>query len=128
MVDGKRNTLQRQLILSAVEELNIHASAEQVFEFVVRRHPAISKATVYRNLAQMAETGELLNIGNFFGATHYDHNLHEHYHFACEKCRKIFDVDGDFASIIGKVKTKEGFDIKNCWVSLSGLCGECKTG
>ena len=126
MAEGKRNTLQRQLILKAVEKLDIHASAEQVYEHVTKQHPAISKATVYRNLAQMSEFGELVNIGNFFGATHYDHNLHEHYHFACEQCKQIFDVDGDFASIIGKIKTKEGFNIKNCRVLLSGACDKCK--
>jgi len=72
--DNKRNTIQKQLVLDAVKELNIHATAEQVFEYVVKKHTSISKATVYRNLSQMAESGELLNIGSFYGSAHYDHN------------------------------------------------------
>ena len=126
-MDTKRNTVQRQLILNAVKELDIHASAEQVFEYVARKHPSISKATVYRNLRQMAESGELLNIGCFYGVAHYDHHCHEHYHFICENCRRVFDVDGKFSEMIDKIETADQFDIKYCHVSFSGLCRDCKT-
>jgi len=122
----KRNTIQRQLVFSAVKELNIHATAEQIYERVARNHPSISKATVYRNLGQMVESGELLNIGIFYGATHYDHNCHEHYHFICEDCRRIFDIEGDFSDILSKINGINGFDIKNYHLSLNGLCQDCK--
>ena len=122
----KRNTIQRQLVFSAVKELNIHATAEQIYERVARNHPSISKATIYRNLGQMVESGELLNIGIFYGATHYDHNCHEHYHFICEDCRRIFDIEGDFSDILSKMNGINGFDIKNYYLSLNGLCQDCK--
>jgi len=123
---GKKNTVQRSLILQAVKALNIHASAEQVFEYVVKSHPSISKATVYRNLSQMAASGELLNIGDFYGAAHYDHNCHEHYHFICENCKRIFDIEGDFSDIFGRVNGKDGLHIKNFNLSFNGLCRACK--
>jgi len=69
----KRNTVQRQLIFDAVKELNIHATAEQVIEYLAKKHPSIGRATVYRNLNTMSESGELLRIGSFYGSTHYDH-------------------------------------------------------
>jgi len=125
-MDTKRKTVQRQLILDAMKELDSHATAEQVFEYVVRKHPTISKATVYRNLSQMAESGELLNVGCFYGSTHYDHRCHEHYHFICEVCKKIFDVDGKCSDIIDKIEVIHEFDIKNCTVVFSGLCRDCK--
>jgi len=125
-MDNKRNTVQRQLILSAVKELNSHATAEQVYAHVVRRHPTISKATVYRNLSHMSECGDLLNIGSFYGSTRYDHHCHEHYHCVCEKCKRVVDVEGDFSDIIGKVGNADGFDITRCLLSFSGLCRDCK--
>ena len=125
-MDSKRNTVQRQLVLNAVKELNTHATAEQVYAYVVQKHPAISKATVYRNLSQMSESGELMNIGNFYGSTRYDHNCHEHYHFVCESCRRVFDVEGDFSDIIGRSGNTDGFDIARCHLSFSGLCWDCK--
>jgi len=125
-MDNKRNTVQRQLILDAVKELNIHATAEQVFEYIIRKHPSVSKATVYRNLSRMAELGDLLNIGIFYGSAHYDHNCHEHYHFICESCKRVFDVDGKFSEIINKIEKNDGFNITSCRISFSGLCSYCK--
>jgi len=122
----KRNTIQRQLILDAVRELNIHATAEQVYAHVVGKHPSISKATVYRNLGQMAESGELLHIGDFCGSAHYDHNCHKHYHFLCETCERVFDVNDCFPDICSHVKNLEGFEITGHRLSFFGLCRECK--
>ena len=126
MADNKRNTIQRQIVFNAVKELNIHATAEQVFEHIAKTHPSISKATVYRNLNRLAESGELLNIGVFYGAAHYDHNCHNHYHFVCESCKKVFDIEADFSDIIHKVGKTDGFDVSSCHVSFGGLCWECK--
>ena len=120
----KRNTIQRQLIHNAVRELDIHATAEQVYEYVVALHPSISKATVYRNLSQMADVGELLRIGSFYGQTHYDHNCHEHHHFVCEECRRVVDVEYDFSSALAEVGAIAGFDISS--ISLGGRCVECR--
>ena len=122
----KRNTVQRQLIFDAVKELNIHASAEQVVEYLAQRHPSIGRATVYRNLNYMSEIGELLRIGSFYGTTHYDHNCHEHYHFMCNNCRRIFDVEGNISDILERFNNTLGFDITEYNLSLSGLCWECK--
>jgi len=124
-MENKRNTIQRQLIYDAVKQLNIHATAEQVFEHVVKKYPTISKATVYRNLNQMAELGELLNAGNLLGSTRYDHNCHEHYHFACEMCKRIFDVEGDFSDVIENLRNKNGFDITSGGISFTGVCNNC---
>ena len=122
----KRNTIQRQLIRDAVEELNIHATAEQVVEYLAEKHPTIGRATVYRNLSYMSETGELLKVGSFYGTTHYDHNCHRHYHFICSKCKRVFDVEGDLSDIVDRLGDTQGFDITACNVSFSGLCWGCK--
>ena len=123
---NRRNTVQRQLIFDAVKELNIHATSEQVVTYLSEKHPAIGRATIYRNLSQMAESGELLRVGSFYGSTHYDHNCHEHYHFICGECRRVFDVEGSLGDVIERVKGAEGFDITQCQISFSGLCLECK--
>lgn len=127
-MDNKRNTIQRSLILDAVKELNTHATAEQVYECVVEKHPSISKTTVYRNLNQMSESGDLLNIGNFYGSTRYDHNCHEHCHFVCEDCKKVFDVEGDFSDIVSKAQSVSGFDVAGYRLHFYGLCQDCKSG
>lgn len=124
-MESKRNTIQRRLILDAVRELNIHATAEQVYDFVTEKHPTISKATVYRNLSQMATNGELLNIGIFNGSAHYDHNCYKHYHFICEKCGKVFDIDHLQPNLDERVLGLEGFAVRSHSLTFSGLCPDC---
>ena len=126
-MSSKRNTIQRQLVFNAVRDLNIHATAEQVYEYVVFNHPSISKATVYRNLNQMSDAGELLNIGSFHGAIHYDHNCHDHYHLICEECKRVFDIPACFPDIYGELTDIDGFEIRSHNLSFSGVCRECKS-
>jgi len=126
-VAGKRrNTIQRQLVFDAVRKLDKHATAEQVYEYVVAKHPSISKATVYRNLHQMTDAGELLNIGTFYGSIRYDHNCHDHYHFICEKCKRVFDIPACLPAINGRLAGLDQFEVKGHNLSFNGLCQECK--
>ena len=123
----KRKTVQQQLIFEAVKELNMHASAEQIMDYLAQKYPTIGRATVYRNLNYLSETGKLLRVGNFYGTTHYDHNCHKHYHFICDNCKQIFDVEGSIDDIVEKFNGTRGFDIAGYSLSFSGLCWECKS-
>ena len=58
-----RNTIQRSLVLEAVNRLKCHATADQIYEEIVKNHPTISRATVYRNLALLADRGEIRRLG-----------------------------------------------------------------
>ena len=127
-MDGKttsRDTAQRQLILGAVKELS-HPSAEEVFGYVSLQRPSIGKATVYRNLNRMAQSREILNVGSFSGCIHYDHNCHDHHHFVCESCGRIFDVKGDFSDLRHRIEENQGFDVTSCKMHFSGICRSCK--
>ena len=58
----QRNTLQRNLVLGMVRKLKGHATAEEVYEGVVANYPNISKTTVYRNLKELADAGEIRRL------------------------------------------------------------------
>ena len=122
----KRNTVQKQLIFNAVKELNSHATAEQVVAYLLEKHPAIGRATVYRNLNRMTESGELIKIASCYGSTHYDHNSYAHTHFICKDCKRIFDIDADYSHLLEMHNNKEGFDITGFHVTFSGICWKCK--
>ncbi|MFQ9678614.1 MAG: transcriptional repressor, partial [Eggerthella lenta] len=57
-----RNTIQRALVLEAVQSLHNHPTSADVYEVVRERHPNISRATVYRNLGVLANRGEVLRV------------------------------------------------------------------
>ncbi|MCL2193935.1 MAG: transcriptional repressor [Treponema sp.] len=109
-----------------MRELDLHATAEQVYEYIATDHPSISKATVYRNLSQMAESGDIVSIGSFYGATHYDHNCHNHYHFICDDCKRIFDLDGHFPDLCDRLSCLDGHEIRGHSLNFNGLCQDCR--
>ena len=122
----KRNTVQRQLIIDAVKKLDIHATAEQVYGYIVIKYPSIGRATVYRNLSQMSKSGALLKVRGCQGSAHYDHNCHEHHHFVCSNCRRVIDVEKDFSDVFDRARRTLDFDISGYSISFSGLCRKCK--
>ncbi|MCL2846620.1 MAG: transcriptional repressor [Firmicutes bacterium] len=121
----KRNTVQRQIILDAITQLGNHPTAEMVYSHVVKRHPSIGRATVYRNLSTAASDGEILSVGVLDGAMRFDHNNHAHSHFVCDGCARIIDVpvpclNEHFASLTD-------IDITRAELTLRGLCKNCRT-
>ena len=47
----RRNTIQKNLLCNAVDEMKRHVTANEVYEFIKQSHPTIRKGIVYRNLA-----------------------------------------------------------------------------
>jgi len=119
----KRNTVQRQIILDAINNLASHPTAEEVYLYVVRTHPSISKATVYRNLAIAAENGEISDVGVFYGAMRFDHRKDDHFHFVCDECKKLFDVPSfDLKAYLAPLNEVR---INKIELTLRGLCKDC---
>ncbi len=120
-----RNTIQKQLIFEAVCALHNHPSADEIYDKVLRSAPNISKATVYRNLSLMSESGEVLKISVPNASDRFDFNTKEHYHMLCVKCKRIFDVKTKPLDIMGKVD-KDELEIIGYELLFKGKCAECK--
>ena len=80
----KRNTIQRSLVLNAVNKLQCHATADEVYDEIAKEHPNISKATVYRNLKLLSDMGVIRRMEVPGGADRFDHRCQEHCHVRCE--------------------------------------------
>ncbi len=115
---------QRQIILDTLEEYAVHPSADQLYDKVHEKDKSISKGTLYRNLNQLADLGIIKKIDGLDNSAHFDHNIHEHYHFICNKCKKIFDIEKEDIQI-PEIKHNEGFIITNRDIILKGICSEC---
>lgn len=123
----ERNTIQRTLTLGAVKKLRNHPTAEEVYAEVAKEHPTISKGTVYRNLKELVENGDIYDIEVPGAASHFDHNCFEHYHARCIKCGKVVDVDLPYmADLIDKIVDKHGFEFTGYDLVFKGVCPECR--
>lgn len=118
---------QREIILDTLKENVVHPTAEYLYSVLKSRGDSnISLATLYRNLNQLAENGVIKKIDGLETSSHYDHNIHEHYHFICEKCKRVFDVSSDVAvDVVKKTEQETGFLVKNHDIILSGICKDC---
>ncbi|MGL5514516.1 MAG: Fur family transcriptional regulator [Sporomusa sp.] len=128
MIINKRSTVQRSLVLEAVKELQCHATADEIYNTIVKKHPNISRGTVYRNLSLLCDIGEIHKVEMPVGADCYDYLCHEHYHVRCVKCGRVFDVEMEFISDLEKnIKDARGFKFTGHDIVFKGICPKCNT-
>jgi len=76
-----------------VKGTHSHPTANWVYEQVKQEIPNISLGTIYRNLKSLKEEREIQEL-NFNGTmSRFDGITQNHYHFRCERCGRIFDLD-----------------------------------
>lgn len=118
---------QRETILNTLKENVVHPTAEYLYEVLKKENSNISLATLYRNLNQLAENGIIKKIDGLESSSHYDHNTHEHYHFICDNCKKVYDISADVApNLVKKAQEETGFTITNSDIVFHGICNNCK--
>lgn len=117
---------QREIILETLQANVVHPTAEYLYAVLKAKAPNISLATLYRNLNQLADNGVIKKIDGLEAPSHYDHNTHEHYHFICDECKKVFDVSSDVApNIVRKTEEETGFIVKRHDIIFNGICRDC---
>ena len=79
---------QREALLTLLRSTRSHPSADWLYENLRKEFPNISLGTVYRNLAQLAENGDILKISTSANKEHFDGFVHRHFHCVCNKCDK----------------------------------------
>ena len=122
-----RNTVQRAMTREAVRRLHAHPTAEEVYRQVAAEHPSISRATVYRNLNQLAAQGEILRVPVPTGADHFDFNIKPHYHVRCTKCGGVFDVFmPPVTDLIDRVEDSSGVELHRYEILFEGICSACR--
>ena len=127
MSKNKRMTKQRKAILNILKSTNIHPTADWIYEQVKEEIPNISLGTVYRNLNVLSEMGEIMVLD--YGSTYsrYDGTPENHYHFKCEKCGRVFDLDQDvFEDLNKKVEKKTPYKVNQHRLEFYGICDECQ--
>lgn len=124
----RRNTIQCALVLEAVNKLKCHATADQIYDEVIKEHPNISRGTVYRNLQRLCEMGEIQKREMPGGADRFDHICDNHYHARCIKCGRVFDVDMEYiADMERSIRDTHGFVFTGHDIVFKGICSECKS-
>lgn len=123
----KRNTIQRSLVLDAVHRLRSHPTADEIYAEISKICPSISRATVYRNLQQLCEQGEIRKREIPGSPDRFDHITTDHYHARCTVCGKVLDVDMEYLPALSDaVKDSHGFLLTGHSIVFDGICPDCR--
>jgi len=122
-----KGSKQKEVILRIMKSTSSHPTADWVYEQARKEIPNISLATVYRNLKLLKDSGELLELDLGPGQSHYNGNTNNHYHFRCEKCGQLFDIEQAVDTAMDEeVAQKTGHDVTHHVLEFRGICKHCR--
>lgn len=127
MEKAQRMTRQKRVILEVLRGTKSHPTADWIYEQAKKVIPDLSLGTVYRNLNLLKEMGEImeLNYGSTF--SRFDGNPHNHYHFQCRQCGRVFDLDLPIRNMLEKEAAEaSGHRVDNHRLEFYGLCRDCQ--
>lgn len=118
----RRHADYRQLIRDVLRDAAGPLTADDLRTALVET--GIGIATVYRHLKAGLHDGDFVSVELPDGPLRFESASRPHHHyFACTRCEKVFDVEGDLDGIERLVPT--GFELNDHEVILSGLCRDC---
>lgn len=114
---------QRLKVLEYLTENQTHPTVDEIYTGLHHDVPTLSKTTVYNTLNSLTEAGLVRVINIEDNESRYDINTHNHGHFKCELCKKIYD----FNIAIDSFHTHElnDFEINDKSVYFKGICPQC---
>ncbi|MDQ1327715.1 MAG: Fur family transcriptional regulator, peroxide stress response regulator [Candidatus Poribacteria bacterium] len=121
-----RRSKQRQRILELLESTGNHPTATWVYDQLRKEYPSLSMGNVYRNLNILVEQGLVKSLD--FGSTfdRFDANVTPHYHFICENCGSVIDLEIPIENELNeKVNKATDFSVRYHKMQFYGLCNKC---
>ena len=123
---GYRTTSPRQAVVHAIAGKGRHFTAEELREQL----PGVGRATVYRALKLLVESGVLCRVLLEDGNLHYqldqlNHRGH-HHHLLCVECGISQDLLGcDIESLLQQAALSHDFQLSGHRLEVYGRCQSC---
>lgn len=121
-----KHSKQREMIKDFLLSRKDHPTADVVYMNVRQQNPNISLGTVYRNLTLLADIGEIQRLRLGDGVDHFDADISKHYHFICNHCSKVIDLEmQDIDSVMDVASQRFNGMITGHITYFNGLCEDC---
>ena len=123
-----RLTGQRRAIIAAVFSTEKHFTAEQLLAWSRQRDKSVSRATVYRTLPLLTESGLVREMDFGEERKFYDPNYAErprHSHIVCQDCGKIVEFESDqIGRLEDEISRRLGFAVRAHRLQITASCEE----
>ncbi len=124
----KRFSKKRESIKQCLAGTTEHPSAEWVYNQLKPLYPDLSLGTVYRNINQLAEDGEVRCVAVVQDKERYDACTEPHTHIICTRCGRVQDVMGAALppALAAQVQELSGFKVTFSNLQFAGICKNCE--
>lgn len=120
----QRNTPQRKIIESFLEESDSPMLPKELHEKAQEKIPSLGIATVFRALKNMLEEGKVRVVHIPGDSPRYESTQQKHHHhFKCVDCGQVYDLykcPGDMERLL-----PSGFQLIDHDITLFGKCSDC---
>lgn len=127
---GLRLTTQRTAIIDTVFNTEEHFTAEQLLDWSRERDKSVSRATVYRTLPLLTESGLVREIDfgkdyKFYDPNYANHPNHNH--IVCQDCERIVEFESEkIEKLEAEITHNLGFHLKSQRIQITANCEELK--
>ena len=121
---GLRCTPQRIAVLDYLMRHPDHATVEELWPALNRRHAQASRATVYNTLHTLVEAGLVREFKLDGNAARYDACLDPHHHFVCDRCGGVEDLEWFEVPALDRKRVGVR-SIRSYEIVVRGVCSKC---
>jgi len=125
---GYRLTGSRRAVVETIAASVRALTPIEVYDTARKSHPALGLVTVYRTLEKLEELHVIQRVHQPRGCQAFIAASQEHEHLLlCQNCGQVTFFEGDdLGTLIGAISKKTGYQIREHWLQLFGLCQACK--
>ena len=117
-------TKQQTLICDILANVHDHLNAEQIFLLAREKLPSIAMGTVYRNLNQLANQGQIRRLTVPGQPDRFDCNPMPHGHLVCRDCGKLEDLF--LPDLEEYLQGRCGTKITHYELTMEHICSHCQ--
>ena len=126
-------TAQRRLLVGIIQDSRRHLDAAKLLELAKKQDPHIDRATVYRTIALLKDSGLIdeLDLMHIEGEKHYYEakTNRDHCHMACFRCGAIIEfASSSFEKLKKEMARQSSFEIRVVRLEVGGFCKQCRKG
>jgi Fur family ferric uptake transcriptional regulator len=126
---GLKLTQPRRIILNTIFSYHRHFNVEGLYEVIHKKHKNVSRATIYRTMPLLVESGLIKQSLRCQSKDHYEH-IHghdDHLHLLCVKCGEIIEVDSKEVDVIlQRLAAEIDFELNIFNLDAKGICSNCR--
>lgn len=126
--NGYRLTEARRAVVEVVQKSTRALTPVEVYDMARKKYGALGLVSVYRTLERLEQLRLIQRVHQPEGCQAFiaESGRHEHL-LLCQHCGQVTFFEGDdLGALIQSISKKTGYQIREHWLQLFGLCQSCQ--